>query len=172
MEDKKVAWRAADCLFKAREFRPLHYRNDTLARLADQNLSPAERMVLRVQLCALGSAWRPLPTLWHEAQQAGLTDDSQVRHSFIRHFAIAARSLAVADAPSFPAVLWKMLADTLQPEDFSDPDLALALSGAWPVLSLAANVDALALRQPVEAALRRSAPSVWQDAVMNSQSDR
>jgi WD40 repeat protein/serine/threonine protein kinase len=172
MDGRTVAWRATDSLFKARVFRPLHYCRDMLARFANQHLGPAERMSLRVQLCAKGNAWRPLPTLWQEAQQAGVANDPRVRRVFLRHFAIAARSLAVADAPSFPAVVWETLADTLQPEDSSDPVLALALSGAWPVLSLADNVDALALRQPVEAALRRYAPSGWQDAVMNSQGNR
>jgi hypothetical protein len=168
LESGKIVWTSGGAANATRGMRPIHYRNDLYAQLAAPDVSPAKRIILQVQLCAKGGAWRPLPVLWREVRAAGLEQDAEVRRVFLRHYAIAVRALAVQRKPAFPADLSQMLAEQLKSGDFSDLSLASPLAQAWPVLAKSADPQVIALRESLAAALHRAAPQDWIKAVMES----
>ncbi len=87
MPAKEIVWNTNPSLFSALEFTPVHYRQDTQAKLANPILTPAERSTLRLQLVAGASNWRAELAIWQESVAAGLAEDSGLRREFLIHMA-------------------------------------------------------------------------------------
>lgn len=132
LPDREVVWGLNDSLLSARSFPVLHPRPDLVAQLAESSLSPAQRLAIRAQLCGICGAWRRLPPLWQEVQDAGLNRDPGLRPVLALQFAIAARFLAVPNKPVFPRELWEPLRDLIDPEAFSNPSFSLAMARLVP----------------------------------------
>jgi len=167
LEGREVVWSTNPSLLSAREFKPIHYRPDLVAQLAAEGLAPAERLKLRLQLCAKENQWRALLRIWQEAQLSGQADDPALRREFLVLLAASMLPFASLDMPQVPSELVAALADTLPKvtaADFSDLRLSLVLSQVIPFL-LRQDKLSPATGSAWTAPLLKSAPLTWLEAV-------
>lgn len=163
LQGREIVWDNAAPPITEHFFPTMHLRPDCQEQLAVADLKPEQRLVLRIQLCARGNAWRPLPVLWREAQAASLDKNPEVRRAMLRYFAISARALAVEKIPAFPNEVWSLLASPLNVDDFSDTAFSLALAQALPpfLRAEAANEN---IATDVKLQVIAAAPLAWLEA--------
>jgi hypothetical protein len=152
----------------------VHFRQDQLAKLANPNLTPKQRAVLRLQLCAKGRQWRAGLAVWRQLVQEtpALADAAPARRELLVLAAATLQQLTRAEKPSAPAELCTAITENLRAEDFTDLRISLALAqAAMRVLAKdAAFTPPLPapVRETLRAHLLKTAPEPWRQAVLET----
>jgi hypothetical protein len=169
---RAFTWKKELPLEKMNGTTAIHYRDDQLAKLANPNLTPEERAVLRLQLCAKGRQWRAGLAVWRQLlhETPALADAAPARRELLLLAAATLQQLARAEKPSAPAELSTAITENLRAEDFADLRISLALAQAAKAVLAKDATFTPSLPEPVREALRthllKTAPQPWREAVL------